>query len=223
MGLLKRIIGASSNEGDVVFDPFCGCGTTIYAAQDMNRRWIGCDVAILAVRLVEDQLRERFGLEKGEHYEEHGIPNSVESAKALWQQDPFQFEHWSVEKVGGFPTKKTGDKGIDGRMYFEMRKELGVLVMSVKGGKVRPTDIRDLRGVLADDPEALLAGFITMQEPSKLMQKAAAEAGMWEYQGVDYPRVQIITIKEIVEDKLGFMTPTKIGTRAISEQTRLPV
>ena len=221
--LLKRIILSSTNEGDVVFDPFCGCGTTIYAAHEADRRWIGCDVAILAIRLVEDQLAGRYGLVKGEHYEEHGIPNSVESAQALWEQEPFQFEHWAVEKVDGFPTKKTGDKGIDGRIYFEVQKELGVVVLSVKGGTIRPTDIRDLRGVLADDPDATLAGFITMREPSKKMLEAASEAGMWEYQGMDYPRVQILTVKEVVEEKKRFLTPTKLGTKALPDQTRLPV
>ncbi len=221
--LLDRIIRASSKEGDVVFDPFCGCGTTIYAAHEANRQWIGCDVAILAVRLVEDQLESRYGLLKDEHYEEHGIPNSVESAKALWAEDSFQFEHWAVERVDGFPTKKTGDKGIDGRIYYETKDELGVMVLSVKGGNVRPTDIRDLRGVLADDPDAALAGFITMKEPSKKMKEAAGEAGMWEYMGVEYERVQILTIKDIVEDKRRFQTPTKIGTKAKGEQTRLPV
>lgn len=223
VALLKRIIEASSNEGEIVFDPFCGCGTTIYAAQELGRKWIGCDVAILAVRLVENQLEDRYGLVRGEHYQEHGIPNSVESAEALWNEDPFQFEHWAVEWVGGFPTKKTGDKGIDGRMYFELKDELGVMVISVKGGKIRPTDIRDLRGVLADDSDAALAGFITMQEPSRLVQSAAADAGTWKYQGVDYPRVQILTVKEMVEEKRAFLTPTKIGTRAMGEQTRLPV
>lgn len=214
VALLDRIIRASSNEGDVVFDPFCGCGTTIYAAHELNRRWIGCDVAILAVRLVEGQLLERYGLVKGEHYEEHGIPNSVESAEALFQHDPFQFEHWAVEYVGGFPTKKTGDKGIDGRIYFETKKELGVMVLSVKGGTIRPTDIRDLIGVQTVEEGCELAGFISNREPSKAMKSAAAKAGQWEYEGVAYDRVQLLTVKDIVEDKKRFHTPTKIGTKS---------
>ena len=189
LALLDRIIRSSSNEGDVVFDPFCGCGTTIYAAHEAGRSWIGCDVAILAVRLVEGQLKERYGLIEGEHYEEHGIPNSVASALALFQHDPFQFEHWVVEYVGGFPTKKTGDKGIDGRIYFETKKELGLMVLSVKGGNVRPTDIRDLIGVLSVEAGAELAGFISNKEPSKAMKAAAAQAGQWEYEDVAYDRV----------------------------------
>ena len=224
LALLDRIIRSSSNEGDVVFDPFCGCGTTIYAAHEAGRSWIGCDVAILAVRLVEGQLKERYGLIEGEHYEEHGIPNSVASAKALFEHDPFQFEHWAVEYVGGFPTKKTGDKGIDGRVYFETKKELGLMVLSVKGGNVRPTDIRDLSGVLSVEEGAELAGFISNKESSKAMKAAAAQAGQWEYEGVAYDRVQLLTVKDIVEDKKRFHTPTKIGTKsATADQIPLAV
>ena len=224
LALLDRIIRSSSNEGDVVFDPFCGCGTTIYAAHEAKRGWIGCDVAILAVRLVEGQLKERYGLIEGEHYEEHGIPNSVASAKALFEHDPFQFEHWAVEYVRGFPTKKTGDKGIDGRIYFETKKELGIMVLSVKGGNVRPTDIRDLIGVLSVEEGAELAGFISNKEPSKAMKAAAAQAGQWEYEDVAYDRVQLLTVKNIVEDKKRFHTPTKIGTKsATADQIPLAV
>ena len=216
MAVLDRIIRSSTNEGDVVFDPFCGCGTTIYAAHEANRQWIGCDVAILAVRLVEGQLLERYGLVEGENYEEHGIPNSVASALALFQHDPFQFEHWAVEYVGGFPTKKTGDKGIDGRIYFETKKDLGVMVLSVKGGNIRPTDIRDLIGVLSVEHGCELAGFISNKEPSKAMKAAAGQAGQWEYEGVAYDRVQLLTVKDLVEDKKRFHTPTKIGTKSTS-------
>ena len=111
MALLDRIIRSSTNEGDVVFDPFCGCGTTIYAAHEANREWIGCDIAILAVRLVEGQLKERYGLIEGEHYEEHGIPNSVASALALFQHDPFQFEHWAVGVRRRLPDQEDGRQG----------------------------------------------------------------------------------------------------------------
>ena len=108
--LLKRIIEASSNPGDVVFDPFCGCGTTVYAAQETGRKWIGCDIAILAVRLIREVFAERYQQVEGEHYEVDGIPVSVEQAQELFHKNPFQFEHWIVERVGAFPTKKTGDR-----------------------------------------------------------------------------------------------------------------
>lgn len=221
--LLKRIIEASSNPGDVVFDPFCGCGTTIYAAHETGRLWYGCDIAILAVRLVEGQLLERYGLIKGEHYEEHGIPNSVESATALWDEDPFQFEHWAVEYVEGFPTKKTGDEGVDGRIYFEAGKQYGAMILSVKGGGVRPTDIRDLIGTMETESSAFLAGFISLREPSKAMKAAAAKAGMWEYNGVQYEKVQLLTIQQMLEEGRTFNTPTKVGVKTTSPQHKLAV
>lgn len=220
--LLDRIIRASTNKGDVVFDPFCGCGTTVYAAHEAGRQWIGCDVAILAVKLVEGQLEKRFGLIKGEHYEEHGIPNSVESAKALWSEDPFQFQNWAAEAVGGFPSsRKTGDRGIDGHIYFDTEDGLSSMVLSVKGGAARPTDIRDLRGVLAHEPGAALGGFVTMKEPTKAMRKAAAEAGQWEYKNEVYDRIQILTVKQIVREKARFGTPAKVGIKDPIDQTTL--
>lgn len=221
VGLLKRIISASSNEGDIVFDPFCGCGTTIYAAHELNRQWIGCDIAILAVRLVEERLREQYNLAEDTHFEVNGIPNSEDSATALFKHDPFQFEHWAVELVGGFPTKKTGDKGIDGRIYFETKKGLGQMILSVKGGKIRPTDIRDLRGVLSTQQGTVLGGFISLQNPTGPMKSAAAEAGTWTYEEHEFPKVQILTIREIVEDKRFFKMPTKVGTKGSKNQLAL--
>lgn len=107
VGLLRRIILASSNKGDVVFDPFCGCGTTIYAAHETERRWIGCDIAILSIKIMREVLTgERYRLVEGKHFDVSGIPVSVEQAEELFKRDPFQFEHWLVERVGGFPTKK---------------------------------------------------------------------------------------------------------------------
>lgn len=119
VALLDRIIGASSNVSDVVFDPFCGCGTTIYSAVKNERKWIGCDIAILAVRLIREVLMERYHLIEGTHFEVDGIPVSVEQAEALFQKNPFQFQHWAVERIGGFPMqKKVADKGIDGAHLF---------------------------------------------------------------------------------------------------------
>jgi DNA modification methylase len=219
IALLERIIRASSNEGDVVFDPFCGCGTTIYAAERTHRQWIGCDIAILSVNLVRDVLEAKHRLVNGVHFEVDGIPVSVEQAQALFKRDPFQFQHWFVEKVGGFPTKRmTGDKGIDGRLYFETKDGLREVVLSVKGGKIRPTDVRDLRGVLEREPDAAIGGLLSLQEPSKAMCEEAARAGMYEYSGNHYPRIQFLTAKDILEDKREFHTPTKLGSRAKSGQ-----
>lgn len=220
--LLDRIIQASSNKGDVVFDPFCGCGTTIYSAVKNERRWIGCDVAILSIKLVREILTgERYRLVEGVHFDVAGIPVSVEQAEDLFKRDPFQFEHWVVERVGGFPTKKTGDKGIDGRMYFETQHGLKQMVLSVKGGKLRPTDVRDLVGVLAHENDTEMAGFLSLQEPSKAMLEAGAKAGQFVYQGVKYDRVQFLTVKQILEEGKEFHTPTKLRSRVSSPQSSL--
>jgi DNA modification methylase len=222
--LLKRIIETSSDPGDVIFDPFCGCGTTIYAAHETGREWVGCDIAILAIRLVKQILQERYRLAEGTHFSVDGIPASVEEAEDLFKRDPFQFQHWIVERVGGFPTKKkSGDHGIDGRLYFEARPSLRSMVLSVKGGLVRPTDIRDLRGVLERESDVELAGFISLRDPTKAMRHEAATAGMYEYSGVSYPRIQFLTVREIVEEKREFLSPTKVGSRIATGQVLLPL
>lgn len=222
VALLDRIIQASSNKGDIVFDPFCGCGTTIYSAVKNDRKWIGCDVAILSIKLIREVLTgEKYRLVEGHDFDVDGIPVSVEQAQELFKRDPFQFEHWIVERVGGFPTKKTGDKGIDGRMYFETKEGLKAMVLSVKGGHLRPTDVRDLRGVLADQRDTEMAGFLSLQEPSKGMREVAAQAGQFDYGGVKYDRLQFLTAKDILEDKREFHTPTKMISRVSSAQGSL--
>ncbi len=220
--LLDRIIQASTDPGNVVFDPFCGCGTTIYSAVKNQRKWIGCDIAILAIKMVREILTgERFRLVEGVHFDVDGVPVSAEQAEELFKRDPFQFEHWLVERIGGFPTKKTGDKGIDGRMYFETKAGLRCMVLSVKGGKLRPTDVRDLRGVLADHPDTEMAGFLSLQEPSKAMREAASLSGQYEYGGVKYDRMQFLTVKDILEGKREFHTPTKMGSQISTAQGSL--
>ena len=218
IALLSRIIESSSNPGDVVFDPFCGCGTAVYAAETLGRKWIGCDIAILAVRLVADTLYSRYQLEDGKHYEISGVPVSAEQALDLFRRDPFQFEHWAVERVGGFPNQKqVADKGIDGRIYFETLDGMRSMVLSVKGGHVRPTDVRDLKGVLGSD-EAVMAGFISNREPTRGMRLAAAEAGMFEYGEESYPRIQFLTIKDLFEGR-ELRTPAKVKAKIKSAQS----
>ncbi|MFT0861253.1 DNA methyltransferase [Ancylobacter sp. G4_0304] len=223
LALLERIILASSNPGDVVFDPFCGCGTTIYAATKLERTWIGCDIAILAVKLIREVLTERYRLVEGRHFEVDGIPVSVDQAYELFRRDPFQFQHWVVERVGGFPMqKKVADRGIDGRMYFETKDALGEMIISVKGGKLRPTDVRDLRGVIEREG-APMGGFLSLQEPTKAMRSEAADAGYYEYGGNKYPRLQLLTVRDILEDKREFQMPTRVNTRISTGQQSLPL
>lgn len=223
VALLERIIAASSNPGHIVFDPFCGCGTTIYAAEKTGRRWIGCDIAILSIKLVREVLAERYRLVEGVHYEVDGIPTSVEGAQELFDKDPSTFQNWFVERVGGFPMqRKSADRGIDGRIYFETRDGLREMMIQVKGGKhVRPTDVRDLRGVLEREQNAELAGFLSIVPPTKAMMSEAAEAGTYSYNGVEYPRIQFLTTADVLEAKREFHMPTRVNTKISTGQHAL--
>jgi len=213
--LLERIIAMASNEGDVVFDPFCGCGTTIYAAQKAKRRWIGCDIAILSIRIVREVLHARYGVLEGHHYEVSGVPLTVEGAQDLFGRDPRQFEHWVVELAGGFPSNKaSNDRGIDGSIWFETGGQYRRTILSVKGGKLRPDFMRELRGTLAresDNGNADMGGLICLQEPTAGMRREAAEAGMFTYKGIEYPRLQIRTVAELLDGR-GFQTPSRVKT-----------
>jgi DNA modification methylase len=222
LALLDRIIKASSNKGDVVFDPFCGCGTAVYAASLNQRTWVGCDIAILSVRIVRDVLRARYGLLDGEHYEISGVPLTVEGAKDLFARDKRQFQHWLVELSGGFcNSRQSGDEGIDGRLYFETKNGLRSMVLSVKGGHLSPQYVRELRGTLeADGTE--LAGFLCLDEPTKGMKNEAAKAGMYEYEGVKYPRMQIRTVQQLLEGH-AFETPARVRTFSWERQMRLAI
>lgn len=221
--LVKRIIEASTDPGDTVFDPFCGCGTTIYAAHETHRKWVGCDIAILAVNLVRDWLQSHYRLSEGSDYKVEGIPAGVESAEHLARTDPFTFQTWFVERVGGFPTQKaSADRGVDGRLYFEAGSKLHEVILSVKGGRmVRPTDVRDLRGTMEREPNAKMAALLSLAEPTKAMQREAADAGAYEYEGVRYPRIQFLTVRDLFVEKRELRTPTKVKTRMNTGQGSL--
>ena len=208
--LLDRIIQASSNEGDVVFDPFCGCGTSIYAAEKNNRKWIGIDIAILSVQLVSDILLKRYGMAEGTHFEVNGIPVTSEQAQVLFKKDPFEFERWVVQYLEGIPTKRTGDRGIDGRVYLKSGKHV---IISVKGGTIRPTDIRDLRGVIEREEDAVGGCFVSLREPTKAMQSEAASAGMYEYNGKKYAAIQLLTVAEFLDNKREIKSSDKYRIR----------
>ena len=224
IALLRRIIEASSNPGDVVFDPFCGCGTAIYAAHLTGRRWLGCDIAILSVKLARDVLFKRYGLKEGEHYQVSGVPLSVEGAQDLFDRDPRQFQHWSVELAGGFATAKfSGDRGVDGRIYFETKDGLKSMILSVKGGRtLTPAFVRDLRGTMENETDATMGGFICLGQPTKGMRESEAQAGMWSYLGKDYQQLQIRTIEDLLEGR-GFDTPSRVGTLDWTKQVPLPI
>ena len=217
--LLERIIKASSNKGDLVLDPFCGCGTTVEAAHSLNRRWIGIDIAIHAVKRISAvRLEDRLGLLAGRDYVLDGIPKDLEGARALWEQDPWQFQKWATEQVGGFVTsKRTADGGIDGRLWFAGEgSRLEEMILEVKGGKPSIQFVRALAGV-RQQRKAALAGLILLQSPSpaqrRNFEREMAGAGSLEILGVSYPRLQLLTVEEILEGKR-FRTPGVAGKTA---------
>jgi DNA modification methylase len=213
--LLERVIQASSNEGDLVFDPFCGCATTIEAAHQLGRLWIGVDIAIHAIkRITATRLRERLNLTVGQHFTIEGVPRNVEGARDLWTRDKYQFQKWAVEQVDGFvTTKRTADGGIDGRLYYALpgATALESMAIEVKGGKnVSIQDVRSLRGVLERD-DAAMAGLIVLEplnaRKEQNFRREMAAAGDLEVFKTVYPRMQLLTVDEILEGKR-FRTPS---------------
>jgi site-specific DNA-methyltransferase (adenine-specific) len=208
LALLERIISASSNPGDVVLDPFCGCGTALVAAQRLGWRWIGIDVTYLAIAVMRARLKDSFGLADVEVI---GQPTEVEGAKAMLVgtglEGQYQFQWWALDLVGAQPLggvqKKGADKGIDGVITFSTgpRGEMGRALVSVKSGSVTSSMVRDLKGVL-DREKAEIGLFVTLEEPSGPMHLEATTAGVYhsELSGRDYPRVQVLTIRELLEE-----------------------
>jgi len=203
--LLERIVEASSNEGNVVLDPFCGCGTTIAVAQKLNRRWIGIDITHLAVALMKHRLKDMFGEKVS--YKVVGEPVSLPDAKTLAENDKYQFQWWALGLVGARPVeqKKGADKGIDGRLYFHDEGEGGKtkqIIFSIKAGHTGAGDVRDLRGVIERE-KAEIGVFICMQKPTKAMRTEAASAEFYKspWQKKPYHRLQILTIEELLNGK----------------------
>jgi len=203
--LLERIILASSNEGDVVLDPFCGCGTTIVAAQRLNRSWIGIDITQAAMVVIKQRLRDTFGARALPTI--IGEPVSVADARALASDDPYQFQWWALGLVEARPIeqKKGADKGIDGRLYFhdgDKEGETKQIIFSIKAGHTGAKDVRDLRGVIERE-KAEIGVFICMQEPTKAMRTEAAGADFYKspWREKPYPRLQILTIEELLKGK----------------------
>ena len=200
--LLSRIITASSNEGDIVMDPFCGCGTAVAVAERLRRRWIGIDITHLAITLMKNRLRDSFGSDLSP-FNVIGVPADVASARALAEQSKHEFEHWALGLVSARPAgerKRGADAGIDGYIYFIDGESLGLrkIVVSVKGGAVGVAQVRDLRGVIERE-QAPIGAFITLEPPTQPMLKEAAVAGFYESEllGQQYPRIQILTIEQL--------------------------
>ncbi len=202
VALLERIIQASSNEGDIVLDPFCGCGTTIHGAHKLIRQWIGIDITHLAISLIEKRLNDAF---PGITYQVHGTPKDIDGARELAQADKYEFQWWAVSLVNAVPyggKKKGADTGIDGHIYFKPDgKTTEKAIVSVKGGDhVSVPMIRDL-GHVVEREKAKIGLFITLTEPTKPMQTEAIKAGFYETSYGKYPKIQVLTIEELFKGK----------------------
>jgi site-specific DNA-methyltransferase (adenine-specific) len=200
--LLERIIQVSSNKGESVLDPFCGCGTTIAAAQKLKRKWIGIDITYLAINLIKSRLKDTFG---SVEFEVHGEPKDAGSAKALAEIDRFAFQLWALSLIGARPLRqpdlKGPDRGIDGVIFFidESTKAPKKVIAQVKSGKVSSRDIRDLHGTMKRE-KAVIGAFITLEKPTREMTKEAASAGFYESEGwgKKYPTIQILSIRGLL-------------------------
>lgn len=203
--LLERIIMASSNKGDIVLDPFCGCGTAIVVAQKLGRKWIGIDITHLAINLIKNRLRDMFG--DSVKYDVIGEPVTTREAEDLAKEDRYQFQWWALGLVGARPAdteeKKGKDAGIDGTLYFfDEPKKPKKIVIQVKSGHVGVKDIREICNVV-DTQGAQIGVFITLTEPTRDMTKEAVKAGYYKsvVWNKKYPKIQILTIDEILKGK----------------------
>ncbi len=207
--LLERIIGVSSNRGDVILDPFCGCGTTLVAAQKLARKWIGIDITHLAVSLMRKRLKDSFPRIQ---IETLGEPEDLSGARELAKNNKYQFEWWAVDLAGGRPAqdkRKGADKGVDGVIPFIEGKDfIRKAIIQIKGGHINVSQIRDLKGVLERE-NAAIGVFVTLDEPTKPMKEEAAISGSYHSDtwNKDYPKIQILTIAELLKGKKIDMPP----------------
>ena len=202
--LLERIIRASSNEGDVVLDPFCGCGTATIASERLNRRWIGIDITHLAIALIRHRLQDTFG-DALRPYDVVGVPADLAGAQALARHDRYQFEWWALGLVDARPAqdkRKGADSGIDGYINFfdDNGGRAKRVIVQVKSGSVGVAQIRDLKGVVERE-NAAIGVFITLRRPTAPMTREALAAGFYvpeRYPNLQFPQLQIFTIEDLL-------------------------
>ena len=224
--LLERIIEASSNPGDLVLDPFCGCGTATVAAHRLGRQWVGIDITYLAVDLMQHRLRDTFPDDFADGVPVDGEPADEAAALALAERGKFQFQFWAVARLGamarGGAPRKGPDQGIDGVTTFPERDpddpdsptlQHRQVIISVKGGGTGVADVRDLRGVIERE-EAAIGVLVTVRQPTRAMINEAGAAGLYRsaWDGSTWPRIQLLTAGEIVRGA-GIEMPSRRGMR----------
>ncbi|HEX3496109.1 MAG TPA: site-specific DNA-methyltransferase, partial [Methylocella sp.] len=225
LALLERIISTSSNEGDFVLDPFCGCGTTVHAAQKLNRRWIGIDITHLAIHLIKRRLNEAFPKIP---FEILGVPKDLDGARALALQDKYEFQKWALAMIDAQPYKggkKGGDGGVDGFLYIKPDgKKTEKVIVSVKGGQsLNPAMVKDLI-VTVDQEGAKMGVFLTLEPPTKGMVTQAAAAGFYKTDYGQFPKIQIVTVEELFGPSNPLHLPwqdTSVFKKARREKTEL--
>ncbi len=202
LALLERIIEASSNKGDVVLDPFCGCGTAVHAAQTLGREWIGIDITSLAISLIEKRMKHAF---PNITFKVEGTPKDLDGARNLAERDKYQFQWWACSLVEAQPyqgKKKGADTGIDGIIFFQDdNKEAKKIIVSVKGGEnVGVTMVKDLIATVERE-KAEIGLFVTLAEPTKPMMTEAVSVGFYELPKGQFPKIQILTIEDLLSGK----------------------
>jgi site-specific DNA-methyltransferase (adenine-specific) len=208
LALLERIISASSSEGGVVFDPFCGCGTAVHAAEKLGRRWVGIDITHLAITLIEKRMRDAF---PNAEFSVEGTPKDLASALDLAARDKYQFQWWAISKVDAIPyggKKKGADGGIDGVIYFKdynantQKMDTRRALVSVKGGQTKGVAMVEQLIATIERENAEVGVLLMAALPTREMERRAAAAGFYR-DGVDesFPRLQILTLAELFNGK----------------------
>jgi SAM-dependent methyltransferase len=218
LALLERIIDASSNRGEIVLDPFCGCGTAIHAAERLGRQWIGIDITYPAIQVIEDRVKKWL---PGAKYEVAGIPYDEHSARKLAEMDPFTFQQWAVGRLGGQSRGRGADKGIDGQINFAVgQDEYWRAIVSVKAGRnVNPDMVRALKGVV--EREGAQMGVFVCLDASREMRAEAAASDIVELPTGPRPKVQIVTVADLIANadigiraKLSAITSAEVARAA---------
>ncbi|BBX90936.1 restriction endonuclease [Mycolicibacterium boenickei] len=229
LALLERIIELTTEPGDVVLDPFCGCGTTVDAAQRLGRKWIGIDITYFAVDLIIKRLKDVYKDAQppiSSTFDVTGIPKDLDGAQKLFERNHFEFERWAVSLVGARPKAKPGgDKGVDGiaRFLLPGKNERGKIIVSVKGGAYGPTDVRDLNGTLTTQ-KAEMGILVTLKPSTKGVRDAINHGGTYKHPSVaePFPRLQHITIAELLEGKKPRQPLTDTQTHIQAEALKTP-
>lgn len=227
LALLERILQASSNPGDIILDPFCGCGTAIAAAEKLNRQWIGIDITYLAITLIEGRMKKMF---PGLQFTVEGKPADLASARDLASRDRYQFQWWALSLVGAKPVggdeagrgKKGKDHGIDGIINYidSPKQDLKRVIVQVKSGHVNSATIRDLNGVLTRE-QANIGVLVSLEPPTKDMISEAASAGFYRsvFWQKSYPSLQILTIEQLLAGAAVQMPP-ETGTFLAAQKVK---